>query len=846
MALKFLNDGYFAGKVGIGIQTPTSKLHINQNVTNPDLDTPSSFAVEIDSNHSGSDATTGDREQGGLYIDVDSSTTGGDTSNEHRLYGIWNVVNHSGDCDQAYGTYSTVEQNTTAGTTTNLIAVNATAISDGGALASVSNITGSYGATSLQDTTPIGNSWAGRFMNNSISNRTGATAEAYGIASEIQIDSTSSFTNLYAGRFSIDSNAAYTATSSYLLYLDYQGTSLATNVYSIYSPSDVKSYHEGSFGIGTDSPSAKLMIETGPDEGIRIYRAATNANFGAIEFRNSDDTATNSRIGFNSNEMRLEATNQFRFVTNSSDRMYIDSSGNVGIGDSTPESRLKVKSDTSNTSSNTVSIEHIRDDPDVATNAVKINMDLSGVDNTTADRTNSGLFIDVDSSANGDAANEHRIYGVYSDVRFDGFSDLARGGYFLAESNYNGAKTAQLIGVLGSAIHETSSTNGGVSNMYGVYGTSSVKDKGDVDIAYGVFAKTEITSARTEDVGITKGVEGQVEINAPTALNYGTMIAVSSVIDNNETTVPNFGTQYLFKGDYQGTKGDNTYGIYTEGDKNYFSGNVGIGVSSPGVKLHVESASLGENINDATTQAIFEANTASSDKLYIQNYRTVAGTAWTSNGKRIQERIDSTWMGYIQFNGGETVSSGNGDISFGTGQSTTQSSVTEKMRIKSNAECHLELTGTAPVIKVTASNGSSGLRINTAGQSTGSLFRVQKDGATEFDIDINGGVRIKDALLSNQENTDIDTGAEVVAQVSTSLYTAAFFDFVIKKGTNVRSGTVYACHDGTNVEFTETSTQDLGDTSDVVLSVNKSGTNLRLLATVASNDWSVKSLIRAI
>ena len=114
-------------------------------------------------------------------------------------------------------------------------------------------------------------------------------------------------------------------------------------------------------------------------------------------------------------------------------------------------------------------------------------------------------------------------------------------------------------------------------------------------------------------------------------------------------------------------------------------------------------------------------------------------------------------------------------------------------------------------------------------------------------LDVVGNVKIKDALLSNQENTDIDSAAaEMVAQVAIADYTAAFFDFVIKKTTNVRSGTVYACHDGTNVEFTETSTNDLGDTSDVTLSVDISGTNMRLLATVTSDDWSVKSLIRAI
>ena len=118
---------------------------------------------------------------------------------------------------------------------------------------------------------------------------------------------------------------------------------------------------------------------------------------------------------------------------------------------------------------------------------------------------------------------------------------------------------------------------------------------------------------------------------------------------------------------------------------------------------------------------------------------------------------------------------------------------------------------------------------------------------TSTGVAVTGNIKIQAALLSNQENTDIDSAAaEVVAQVSITDYTAAFFDFVVKKGTNVRSGTVYACHDGTNVEFTETSTNDLGDTSDVTLSVDKTSTNLRLIATVTSDDWSVKSLIRAI
>ena len=113
-------------------------------------------------------------------------------------------------------------------------------------------------------------------------------------------------------------------------------------------------------------------------------------------------------------------------------------------------------------------------------------------------------------------------------------------------------------------------------------------------------------------------------------------------------------------------------------------------------------------------------------------------------------------------------------------------------------------------------------------------------------LEVVGNIKITAAVLSNQENTDVDTGTETVAEFSAAAFTAGFFDFVIKKTTNVRSGTVYACHDGTTVQFTETSTQDLGDTSDVTLSVDISGGNMRLRATTTSDDWSIKSLIRAI
>jgi hypothetical protein len=57
----------------------------------------------IDHNASGSTALTADRSHIGLAIDMDSSATGGDTANEHRLFGIHSHVKSTGDLTLIYG-----------------------------------------------------------------------------------------------------------------------------------------------------------------------------------------------------------------------------------------------------------------------------------------------------------------------------------------------------------------------------------------------------------------------------------------------------------------------------------------------------------------------------------------------------------------------------------------------------------------------------------------------------------------------------------------------------------------------------------------------------------------------
>ncbi len=107
-----------------------------------------------------------------------------------------------------------------------------------------------------------------------------------------------------------------------------------------------------------------------------------------------------------------------------------------------------------------------------------------------------------------------------------------------------------------------------------------------------------------------------------------------------------------------------------------------------------------------------------------------------------------------------------------------------------------------------------------------------------------GSVSVSNGKIEFNSNTDVDTGTETIATATGA--DAAFFDYVVKNGTNVRAGTITAVTDGTNVEFNEVSTVDLGDTRGVKLSVVLSSSNLLLKATVTSNNWNIQSFVRQI
>jgi hypothetical protein len=84
------------------------------------------------------------------------------------------------------------------------------------------------------------------------------------------------------------------------------------------------------------------------------------------------------------------------------------------------------------------------------------------------------------------------------------------------------------------------------------------------------------------------------------------------------------------------------------------------------------------------------------------------------------------------------------------------------------------------------------------------------------------------------------TGTTLVASATTG-YTGVFFNYTLGDGTSYRAGTVTSVvSSGSTVEFTETSTNDIGNTSPVSLSVGVGGGFINLSATTTTTGWTIK------
>ena len=367
----------------------------------------------------------------------------------------------------------------------------------------------------------------------------------------------------------------------------------------------------GNVGIGTTGPARPLTVESSSFDGFRIKRTTAGGG-SAMEFINGDGDEWTVGVG---------GTGTFGIYNGATfgEQFTIDASGDVGIGTNDPASPLHIVSSDTNANAHFTSLV--------------VDHNCSGGGTNTGDFNHTGILIDLDSTATGGTtSNEHRIYGIRSDTRHSGDSDLCYGVYSYTRSDHTSGTNTNLRAGDFNAIASGTGVN---TNIYGI-NSYALKDGGSTGTTANMF-----------------GVRAEVEVDAGTCTNA---YAYQAHIDRDGGTIT---TGYLYYGSYSGTV-TTKWGVYITGEtKNYFSGNVGIGNSSPAQKLDVTGHIKCSGYVDAGTE------------VYVQNWvrtRGNTGHYWESSSNGHGWHIYPKTRADMYFRTG----SGSGGIAGTVGNSTVR------------------------------------------------------------------------------------------------------------------------------------------------------------------------------
>jgi hypothetical protein len=225
------------------------RLLVNQ--TNPDQDFY--FAQEILSTLSGATVTTADREQGGIWIDLNSTATGGDTSHEHRVYGAYLDVDSTGDADMVYGVFADATVTPSTGANSQVTGGYFKAEDNGGA-GTVASVFGVQGLAQSDNATSDTNTLIGGYFKTTNIADTGNVTTASAVYGEIEIAAGTGdhygTSHVFQAQYDNNDTVAQTNTT-YLYYGNYAGV-LPTTAYGVYIADAVTSYFGGTIRSAGD------------------------------------------------------------------------------------------------------------------------------------------------------------------------------------------------------------------------------------------------------------------------------------------------------------------------------------------------------------------------------------------------------------------------------------------------------------------------------------------------------------------------------------------------------------------------------------------------------------------
>ena len=153
---------------------------------------------------------------------------------------------------------------------------------------------------------------------------------------------------------------------------------------------------------------------------------------------------------------------------------------------------------------------------------------------------------------------------------------------------------------------------------------------------------------------------------------------------------------------------------------------------------------------------------------------------------------------------------------------------------------------TTPILRV---EGSAGELFSITDSLTGELFAVNNISAeTILSVNSDNTILWGDPTVPSLNTTvkkSINSGSTEIYSIPVSAYTGGFFEYTVT-GAGARAGSIMSIFSGTSIDFNETTTNDIGDTSGITFDMNVSGGTANLTVSATTNTWEIRTIVRSI